>query len=82
MHNTRHVHDMLRELPLNQQLAALVCCIVERRPQTMRALVSMSIVMAVMANASCLNEANRIALAEIVRDTADEIERGRAIVRV
>jgi hypothetical protein len=73
---------MLCELPLDVQMAALVCAIVERRPQAIRALVSMSAVMAVMANARCLSETNRIALAEVVRACADEIERGHEIVRV
>ncbi len=76
------IHGALCKLPLDVQMATLICAIVERRPQAMRALVSMSSVMAVMADAACLSEVNRVALAEVVRDCADEIEHGREVVRV
>lgn len=73
--STRIVNAVLREMPLDDQLASLVCCIIQRRPQALSALVSLSAVLAVMADH--LTDRDRIALSEIVRDTADHIEHGR-----
>lgn len=73
--STRIVNAVLREMPLDDQLASLICCIIQRRPQALSALVSMSAVLAAMAEH--LSARDRIALSEIVRDTADHIEHGR-----
>jgi hypothetical protein len=54
--------------------------VIERRPQALSALVSMAAVITAMAGH--LGERDRIALSEILRDSADEIERRRVVVRV
>jgi hypothetical protein len=72
--------DALAEMSADEQLATLICCIVERRPQAMSAVVSMAAVIAVMAQH--FNETNRIALAEILRDIADDVEHRRQVVHI
>lgn len=76
--STRIINAVLRELPLDDQLASLICCIIERKPQAMSALVSMSAIMTAMAG--YLSEGDRIALAEILRDSADHVEHRRQVV--
>jgi hypothetical protein len=75
---SRIVHAVLRELPPDEQLASLICAIIERKPQAMSALVSMLAVLGVMARH--VSTENRIALAELMRDAADELERRRVKV--
>lgn len=74
------VHAVLRELPPDERLAALICAVVERKPQAMSALVSMLAVLGVMAHH--LSSENRIAFAELMRDAADEIEQRRVTVPI
>lgn len=74
------VHAVLRELPPDEQLAALICVIIERKPQARSALVSMLAVLGVLARH--LSSENRIAFAELMRDAADEIEQRRVKVPI
>jgi hypothetical protein len=74
-HDTRIVDVVLGALSPDERLASLICSVIERRPQAMSALVSMAAVIAVMAQH--LNGTSRIALAEILRDTADNVEHER-----
>jgi hypothetical protein len=76
--SARIIHAALLELPLEEQVIALICALVERRkPEPLRALVSMSA--AITAMARYLAKDDRIALAEILRDSADEVERRREV---
>jgi hypothetical protein len=78
--NARIINAVLHELPADDRLAALICSVIERKPQAMSALVSMVAVIGVMSRH--LSDTNRIALAEIFRGCADHIERRRVPVHI
>jgi hypothetical protein len=61
------------------QLAALVCLVIEERPEAMRACQSLCVLLETMAR--FLPPQSRVALAETMRDSADQIEYRRVPVR-
>jgi hypothetical protein len=76
-----HIVDaVLGALSPDEQLASLICCIVERRPQAVRGLVSMTAVITLMAQ--YLSIENKIALSEVLRDAADTIEHQKQLVHI
>lgn len=78
--DSRVIDAVWRECSLEERVAALICAVVERRPQAMKALVSTAAVLDVMARH--VPAGNRIAFAELLRDVADHVEQGRAPARV
>jgi hypothetical protein len=71
--NARAIDDALGDLPLDDRLAALLVSIITRRLQAVDAVVSMVAVIGAMTRG--LSVANWFALAELLRDCADTIER-------
>jgi hypothetical protein len=76
----RAINAALGELPLDDRVTALICSVIERRPQMMPALLSMLATLRVMARYSSIE--NKIAFAEFMRDAADEIEHAHEVERV
>jgi hypothetical protein len=76
----RTIDETLAHLPLDDRMFALIACIVERKPQATRAVVSL--IAAVTAMAGVLDAAERIAIAEILRDSADRVEQRRERVPI
>ncbi len=76
----RIASDALGKLPLDQQLTLLIITICKRRPQVMRALISLITVMQMMTEG--LSQSNRMMFSELLRDAADEIERVHQVERV
>ena len=65
-------------LPLDDQVCALTCAIIQRKPRAMSALVNMVAVIGAMSR--YISTENRIALAEFLRDVADHARGGTAAV--
>lgn len=78
--NAEIIHNTLRDLPLDDRLDALACTVIERRPQCLAAVISLTALVTTMAR--WLNTTQRFQLAEALRDAADRIERMRALERV
>ncbi len=76
----RAVDDALGGLPLDDRLVALVVSVITRRPEAIRAVLSLLSLTSVLARELPL--AQRIALSEVARDVADEIERRRHVVPI
>ncbi len=76
----RAVDDALGDLPLDDRLVALVVSVITRRPEAIRAVLSLLSLTSVLARELPL--AQRIALSEVARDVADEIERRRHVVPI
>ena len=76
----RAVDDALGDLPLDDRLVALVVSVITRRPEAIRAVLSLLSLTSVLTRELPL--AQRIALSEVVRDVADEIERRRHVVPI
>ena len=76
----RAVDDALGDLPLDDRLVALVVSVITRRPEAIRAVLSLLSLTSVLTRELPL--AQRIALSEVVPDVADEIERRRHVVPI
>lgn len=69
----------LRDLPLDDRICALACTVITRRPQCLDAVVSLTALITTMAR--WLNTTQRFQV-EVLRDSADRIERMRQLERV
>lgn len=78
--NVRAVDQALGDPPLDDRVAALVVSTITRRPQAVPAIFSMIATATAMTRELPLT--NRVQLAEIMLDAADEIERRRQVVHI
>lgn len=74
------VDEALGNLPLLDRIAALVCSVITRKPEAVKSTVAM--IATATAMAKLLDGPERVALAEILRDSADEVEARREHVQV
>lgn len=74
------VDEALGNLPLLDRIAALVCSVITRKPEAVKGTVAM--IATATAMAKLLDGPERVALAEILRDSADEVEARREHVQV
>ena len=79
-HNARAVDAALAALPLDDRIAALVTNILTRRPDAIKGVLLM--IAATVALTRHLSHANKIMMAECLRDAADETERRKESVRI
>ncbi len=77
--STRIINAVLCELPIEDRMCALVASILSRKREADPGVLSMLAVTTAMAK--LLSARERMMVAELVRDTADEIERGREVVQ-
>jgi hypothetical protein len=73
LENMRVIDATLRNMPADDRVAALIVACVEYRPHVIGAILTLISTIKVMARA--LPQTCRIALAENLRDLADEVER-------
>jgi hypothetical protein len=74
------ITELLWSLPADERLAMLCCSVIERDPGATAAVKGLIAVATAMARR--LNVEQRFELAEVLRDSADEIERRRQKVPI
>ena len=80
--SARAVDQALGDLPVNDRIAALVVSLITRKPQSVRAALSLLSMISILVKFTELSPAERIGLAEYARGLPDEIEHSRQAIKV